>query len=245
MVKTIEKSAKNRDEATLAAMRELWQINPDIREEDVQIELLEKGKAGFFGLGSVDAKVRVTYKYKPEECAKAFLEGMIANMGVAGYVDCTVDEEGTINANITGENLGVVIGRRGDTLNALQYLTSIVTNRDESEHVRVNVDTENYRKKREESLKTLSHKVASRVLKYKKNVTLEPMNANERRVIHAELQNVKGITTYSLGSEPNRRVVVALAGPRGGKGRGHGGSGSNRPVDAPKSAGIPSVEDED
>jgi len=241
MVTRIEKSAKTRDDAVLAAMRELWQINPEISEADVEVELLEKGKAGFFGIGSVDAKVRVTYKYKPEECVKSFLEGMIAHMGVEGFVDCSVDEEGVINANITGENLGVVIGRRGDTLNALQYLTSIVTNRDEADHIRVNVDTENYRKKREESLKTLSHKVASRVLKYKKNVTLEPMNANERRVIHAELQNVKGITTYSLGNEPNRRVVVALAGQRSGNRRSR--SGGNRPVEAPKSASIPSVED--
>lgn len=241
MVTKIEKSAKTRDEAVLAAMRELWQLNPDISEADVDIELLEKGKAGFFGIGSVDAKVRVTYKYKPAECVKTFLEGIIGHMGVSGFVDCTVDEEGTINANITGENLGVVIGRRGDTLNALQYLASIVTNRDEAEHVRVNVDTENYRKKREESLKTLAHKVAARVLKYKKNVTLEPMNANERRVIHAELQNVKGITTYSLGNEPNRRVVVALAGARPGRNRSRGG---NRPVDPPKGEEIPSVEEE-
>ena len=241
MVTKIEKSAKTRDEAVLAAMRELWQLNPEITEADVDIELLEKGKSGFFGIGSVDAKVRVSYKYKPVECVKAFLEGMISHMGVTGFVDCTVDEEGTVNANITGENLGVIIGRRGDTLNALQYLASIVTNRDETEHVRVNVDTENYRKKREESLKTLSHKVAARVLKYKKNVTLEPMNANERRVIHAELQNVKGITTYSLGSEPNRRVVVALAGARPGRNRPRGG---NRPVDPPKGEAIPSVEEE-
>ena len=240
MVVKIEKSAKTRDDAVLAAVRELREINPEISENDIEIEVLEKGKSGFFGLGSVDAKVCVTYKYKPAECVKVFLEGMIERMGVEGSVECTVDEDGTINANITGENLGVVIGRRGDTLNALQYLTSIVINRDEEEHVRVNVDTENYRAKREESLKTLAHKVASRVLKYKKNVTLEPMNANERRVIHAELQNVRGITTYSLGSEPNRRVVVAMAGSRPGKNRYHGGE---RPVEPPKSAAIPSVEE--
>lgn len=236
MVVKIEKSAKSRDEAVLLAMRELWEINPDINENDVEIELLEKGKSGFFGLGSVDAKVSVSYKYKPEESVKVFLEGLISHMGVNGCVDCTVDEDGTVNADITGDNLGVVIGRRGDTLNALQYLTSIVINRGEENHVRVNVDTENYRAKREESLKTLAHKVASRVLKYKKNVTLEPMNANERRVIHAELQGVRGITTYSLGSEPNRRVVVAMAGSRPGKNRSRN---SDRPVDPPKSASIP------
>lgn len=241
MVRTLEKSAKNRDEAVLAALHELQEINPGITEKDVEIEVLEKGKSGFLGIGSVNAKVKVSYKYTPEECAKTFLEGLLRHIGVEGDVSSSIDEEGTISLNVSGENMGVVIGRRGDTLNALQYITSIVVNRAEDEHVRVSVDTENYRKKREEALEALANKVAARVLKYKKNVTLEPMNANERRVIHAALQNTRGISTYSLGSEPNRRVVVALAGSRSS--RGGRSRSNNRPVDPPASAEIPSVEE--
>lgn len=243
MKKTLEKSAKTKDEAIVAALRELREINPNITENDVEIEVLEKGKAGFLGIGSVNARVSVTYTYSAEECAKAFLEGLLQRIGVEGTVDTAVEDDGTIALNVSGENMGVVIGRRGDTLNALQYITSIVVNRAEEEHVRVSVDTENYRKKREEALVTLANKVAARVLKYKKNVTLEPMNANERRVIHSALQDVRGISTYSLGSEPNRRVVVALAGARGSRrpSRPYGGA---RPVEPPVPQDIPSVEEE-
>lgn len=255
MIKKVETTGKNTDDAVAQALRILWEINPDIGETDVEIELLERGRAGFFGIGSTSARVRVTYELKPLECAKYFLSGLLQRIGVDGFVDGGITEEGTIALNITGENMGVVIGRRGDTLDALQYITSIVVNRNEKEHVRVSVDTENYRKKREESLETLAKKVAARVLKYKKNVTLEPMNANERRVIHSTLQGMRGITTYSMGNEPNRRVVVSLAGARWSKPRNGNGSrtqgeqtyeaSGNRVPSPPKAAGIPSLDDEE
>ena len=248
MIKTVEATGKTTDDAVAAALRSLMEINPDITEADVEVELLERARAGFLGIGSSNAKVRVTYEMKPLENAKIFLSGLLEKIGVTGFVDGTVNEEGTIALNITGENMGVVIGRRGDTLDALQYITSIVVNRNEKEHVRVTVDTENYRKKREESLEALAHKVAGRVLKYKKNVTLEPMNANERRVIHTTLQGMRGITTYSMGNEPNRRVVVALAGSRGPRNRGGqrpAGERTDRAVvEPPKAAAIPLVEEE-
>ena len=249
MIKTVEATGKTTDDAVAAALRSLMEINPDITEADVEVELLERARAGFLGIGSCNAKVRVTYEMKPLENAKIFLSGLLERIGASGFVDGEVTEEGTVALNITGENMGVVIGRRGDTLDALQYITSIVVNRTEKEHVRVTVDTENYRKKREESLEALARKVAGRVLKYKKNVTLEPMNANERRVIHSTLQGMRGITTYSMGNEPNRRVVVALAGARGPRSRGpQRGNHSERPerttAEPPKAASIPTVEEE-
>ena len=221
MVRTIEATGKTTEDAIKAALAQLG-----VSREDVTVEELQKPKSGFFGIGSVEAKVKVTYELKPAERASAFLGGILERMGVDATIESAVMEDGSIALNVKGENMGVVIGRRGDTLDALQYITSIAVNRGEGEHIKVTLDTENYRKKREESLENLANKVASRVLKYKKNVTLEPMSSYERRVIHATLQNVRGITTYSTGSDPNRRVVVALQGasnrsgaPRGRQGK--------------------------
>jgi len=256
MIKIVETTGKTTEDAVAAALRQLRQISPEITEADVDVELLERARSGFLGIGSSPAKVRVTYDMQPLESAKIFLSGLLEHIGVEALVDVEVNEEGTVALNVSGDNMGVVIGRRGDTLDALQYITSIVVNRTEKEHIRVTVDTENYRKKREESLQALARKVAARVLKYKKNVTLEPMNANERRVIHSTLQGMRGITTYSMGNEPNRRVVVATAGARGPKTRGgRGGSQTRqtetreqrpaqtqRTAEPPKAAAIPSVE---
>ena len=143
MIKTVEATGKTTDDAVAAALRSLMEINPDITEADVEVELLERARAGFLGIGSCNAKVRVTYEMKPLENAKIFLSGLLERIGVSGFVDGEVTEEGTVALNITGENMGVVIGRRGDTLDALQYITSIVVNRTEKEHVRVTVDAEN------------------------------------------------------------------------------------------------------
>jgi spoIIIJ-associated protein len=245
MIKIVETTGKTTDEAVAAALRLLSELNPDITASDVEVELLERARSGFLGIGSVNAKVRVSYELPPVESAKAFLSGLLERMGVSCFVDGSMTDDG-ISLNITGENMGVVIGRRGDTLDALQYITSIVTNKGVKEHLRVTVDTENYRKKREESLETLAHKVAGRVLKYKKSVTLEPMNANERRVIHSALQGTRGISTYSMGSEPNRRVVVSLAGARTPRSRGPRGERAERvneraggPQTPPVGAAIP------
>lgn len=204
MFKRVEAVGKTTEDAIKAALAALG-----CSREEAVIEELVKPRSGFFGLGSVEAKVAATYTYKPAEVASEFLTGLLERMGVEATIEEVPCEEG-IALDIRGENMGVVIGRRGDTLDALQYLTSIVVNRDQDEHIKVTIDTENYRAKREESLQNLANKVASRVMKYKKSVTLEPMTAYERRVIHSTLQNTRGITTFSTGSEPNRRVVVAL-----------------------------------
>ncbi|MBR2895362.1 MAG: protein jag [Oscillospiraceae bacterium] len=139
-----------------------------------------------------------------------FLEGLLQHMNSTASVKVYLDEEGRYKVILEGEKLGQLIGRRGETLDAIQQLTNYSVNRGSDKRVRVHVDAENYRLKREQSLEHLAQKVAAKVLKYKRNVTLEPMNAYERHVIHTALQDVEGVTTYSMGTEPNRRVIVAI-----------------------------------
>ena len=139
-----------------------------------------------------------------------FLTGLLQHMNSTATVKVYRDEEGRYKVILEGEKLGALIGRRGETLDAIQQLTNYSVNRGSDKRVRVHVDAENYRLKREQSLEHLAEKVAQKVLKYRRNVTLEPMNAYERHVIHTALQDVDGVTTYSMGTEPNRRVIVAL-----------------------------------
>lgn len=153
--------------------------------------------------------------------AVTFIDGLLQKLGIDGHavvLDKTTED--TVQIEIVGPDMGPVIGRRGDTLDAIQYLASLVANRGQDDHTRITIDTENYRAKREESLQRLAHKMANKVLKYHKNMTLEPMNPYERRIIHSTLQDVRGVTTYSTGTEPGRRVVIALEGHTGGAGRG-------------------------
>ena len=151
-----------------------------------------------------------------EECSDekaqqitAFLSGLLEHMDSAAVVKVYQSEKGRYKVILEGEKLGQLIGRRGETLDAIQQLTNYSVNRGSDKRVRVHVDAENYRLKREQSLQHLAHKVAAKVVKYKRNVTLEPMNAYERHVIHTALQEVENVTTYSMGTEPNRRVIVA------------------------------------
>jgi spoIIIJ-associated protein len=209
MKKMIEKQASTIEEAFALALAELEQLNIDTNS--VEREVLEKGKSGFFGIGAVPARVRVSYEeITPAGEAKAFVDGLLRHMGINGEAFPSEAEDGQIILDVRGDDMGAVIGRRGDTLDAIQYLTSLTVNRGKEEHIRIAIDTEGYRAKREESLQRLARKMAGKVLKYHKNMTLEPMNPYERRIIHAALQDYKGVTTYSTGSEPNRRVVVAL-----------------------------------
>ena len=156
----------------------------------------------------------VTKTYAPaepgslEEKTEIFLKGLLERMG-SDAVPHAVRADDAINVELTGTDLGALIGRRGETLDAIQHLANYALNHDVSKRTRVNVDAENYRGKREESLQHLARKMAAKVVKYRKNMTLEPMNAYERHVIHATLQDVPGVTTYSTGTEPNRRVIVA------------------------------------
>ena len=140
---------------------------------------------------------------------REFLEGLLQHMNSPAQVNVVLEEKGRYQVTLEGEKLGQLIGRRGETLDAIQQLTNYAVNSGADKRIRVHVDAENYRAKREQSLESLARKVAGKVTKYRRSVTLEPMNAYERHVIHAALQDEPGITTYSIGSEPNRRVVVS------------------------------------
>ena len=140
---------------------------------------------------------------------REFLAGLMEHMEVEATPEINVTEEGNYKVILTGQGLGAIIGRRGETLDAIQQLTNYAVNHGQSKRVRIHIDAENYRAKREESLQRLAVKVAGKVVKYRKNVTLEAMNAYERHVIHTALQDYAGVTTYSTGTEPNRRTVVA------------------------------------
>ena len=144
-----------------------------------------------------------------EDRVENFLKGLLERMDSDAVPHAFRKDAETIGVELTGEDLGALIGRRGETLDAIQHLANYALNHDASKRTRVTVDAENYRGKREESLRHLARKMAAKVVKYRKNMTLEPMNAYERHVIHATLQDVPNVTTYSTGTEPNRRVVIA------------------------------------
>ena len=206
MIISIQVSGKTEEEAISSA---LAQLGKDI--DEVSIEIVERAKSGFLGIGSSDAVVKVSYD-RPEsttEKVKEFLSGLFEHMDVQADVEVVSEDESTINLNLVGEHMGALIGRRGETLDAIQHLANYSVNRGAENRVRINIDAENYRAKRTESLERLANKVAGKVVKYRRNITLEPMNAYERHVIHTALQGVSGVTTYSTGTEPNRRVVVA------------------------------------
>lgn len=294
MIKFIDVTGKTEDEAIQSALAQLG-----MDRDDVSVEILERAKSGFLGIGSAPARVRVSYDdgkaeeavkpaekpaapkpekkvepsaapkvvpmYAPEvlqkkepraakeersgrpareerrerapraeraerpapqpkpivdlgeECRdekseqiRSFLKGLLEHMDSAAEIKIYESEKGSYKVYLEGEKLGALIGRRGETLDAIQQLTNYSINRgSEKNRVRVQVDAENYREKREQSLERLAEKVAGKVTKYRRNVTLEPMNAYERHVIHTALQDTPGVTTFSIGTEPNRRVVVS------------------------------------
>lgn len=278
MTKQLEMTGKNKDEAISRALAQLG-----LDRDDVSVEILEMGKTGFLGIGSVPAKVRVTYEVpdeapvveqavpvkapevpkappkapaearapkpsratetpkgprppraaetpkpaKPVETPKvsrtspaaerdagaeeriaAFLTGLMEHMDMSAVPRISRDGD-TYDVVLEGESLGALIGRRGETLDAIQQLTSYAVNRGRSKRVRIHVDAENYRARREESLRRLATKVAGKVARSRRSMTLESMNAYERHVIHAALQDFHGVSTHSVGVEPNRRVVVS------------------------------------
>ena len=265
----IDVTGKTEEEAIRKALQQL-----QMDRDDVSVEILERAKSGFLGIGSSPARVRVTYgqqepeapaapvqpekkpEKKPEpkpqpkpqqpkpqkpetpkaapkapEVPKAaetpaapvqescqddnarriteFLTGLLEHMDSPAQVKVTETEKGRYSVVLEGQKLGQLIGRRGETLDAIQQLTNYAVNSGREKRIRVHVDAENYRAKREQSLESLARKVAGKVTKYRRRVTLEPMNAYERHVIHAALQDVPGVNTYSIGTEPNRRVVVS------------------------------------
>ena len=202
-MKSVEMIGKTVEEAVELALKELG-----AREDEVEVEVVDSGAKGFLGMGSRDAKVVVTYSFDPEKAAKKFLDGLFEAWGEEVEVWTRLEDD-ILRVELAGDNMGVVIGKRGDTLDAIQYLVSLCVNKGQKDFLKVSVDTENYREKRNKTLESLSKKLAIRVAKTKKNMTLEPMNSYERRIIHATLQNDRYVTTYSIGQSPNRRVVIA------------------------------------
>lgn len=201
---SIVKSAKNVELAIELALDEL-----DILREQADIEVLEEGSGGFFGIGAKDAVVKVSLKYTPDTKAKAFLEDVFMAMGMNVDIDITLTEK-AMNINLSGDNMGLIIGKRGDTLDALEHLVSLCVNKGDGDYIKVILDTENYREKRHQTLVKLADSLAASVVRNKRKITLEPMSSNERRIIHATLQSNEYVDTYSIGEEPNRKVVVAL-----------------------------------
>ena len=269
MIKYLEKSGRTMEEAIAAALAELGRS-----EEEISVEVLERAKSGFFGIGAQPAVIRVSYEVpdepaevkkeapapkkaeerkpepkkaekkpapapkkteerKPEPpkaekksapadenaefaAVRGFVSGLMERMGVEADIEITRRDNGGINVNLSGSGMGAIIGRRGETLDAIQHLTNYVVNRDSDKHMHISVDAENYRAKREESLTKLAEKMAEKAIKYKRSMALEPMNSYERHVIHTALQNFDGVTTSSTGVEPNRRVVVSYVRPEPG-----------------------------
>ena len=168
----------------------------------------EEGSKAVLGIfGGKEAKVKVTAKKNIKREAEEFLKMIFDNMKIEANL-VTEETEDTVKIDISGEDIGILIGRRGETLDSMQYLTNLVVNKEKDNYKRVILDIENYRAKREDVLKSLAQKMADKVLRYRKNITLDPMNPYERRIIHAYLQNVDGVETTSIGEEPNRKVVI-------------------------------------
>ena len=236
MLKTLEKSGKTEEAAIAAALEELG-----LDRDDVSVEIVERAKSGFLGIGASPAVIRVQYEAPDEEAEpqapaaepeasvepaapvdepesyariRAFVSGLLEHMGIQAQIDITARDNGGVNVNLSGSGMGAVIGRRGETLDAIQHLTNYAVNRGSDKHMHISVDAESYRAKREESLVRLAEKMAAKAVKYKRSMALEPMNSYERHVIHTALQDYEGVTTSSTGTEPNRRVVVSYEKPQ-------------------------------
>ena len=179
--------------------------------DKIEYEVVEKGSTGFLGIGSKDAVIKVRLKASTQDLVKEFLSSVFDAMKMEVEIIVNVSEENKlVEVELKGDDMGVLIGKRGQTLDSLQYLTSHSLNKHSDNYYRVKVDTEDYRKRRKETLENLASNIAYKVKKTKRSVSLEPMNPFERRVIHSALQNDKYVTTHSEGEEPYRHVVVTL-----------------------------------
>ena len=210
MIKEMTFSAKSVEDALALASQQLQKA-----PEELDYTVSEEAKKGFLGIGATEAKIVVRYAPGVREATESFLRTLIQNAGIEAVISCEEKEEGELRYTLEGEDLGVLIGHHGEVLDSLQYLLSLVTNRHGDDFVRVTVDIENYREKRENTLKALARKTAQRVKKSGRNVTFEPMSAYERRIIHSQVQEIGGVTTHSIGSGDERRVVMSpVGGPR-------------------------------
>ena len=186
-------------------------IKLETTSDRMEYEVLEKGSNGFLGIGSKPARIRARKVMETAERAEKFLMDVLEAMDLKATVSMEENkEEKTLDIDLAGDDMGVLIGKRGQTLDSLQYLVSLVVNKGEDDYIRVKVDTENYRQRRKDTLENLAKNIASKVRRTGKPVTLEPMNPYERRVIHSALQNDRYVETHSEGEEPFRKVVVSL-----------------------------------
>ena len=206
MLKSIEVSGKTEEEAVASALAQLG-----LTREDVSVEILERSKSGFLGLGAAPARIKVSYEVRDsvQDKVEQFLSGLLEHMGAKADIEITQRDNGGLTVRLSGDSMGVIIGRRGETLDAIQHLTNYAVNRGSDKRVHISVDAENYRSKREESLVNLAKKMADKAIKYHRSMALEPMNSYERHIIHTALQDYPGVSTSSTGTEPNRRVVVS------------------------------------
>ena len=205
----IEVSGKTEEEAIAAGLEQLGKTR-----EEVSVEIVERSKKGVLGIGRTDAVVRISFEVSDtqRDRVERYLKGLLDAMGIEAEIEITERDNGGLVANLSGPAMGAVIGRRGETLDAIQHLVNYSVNRG-SEKMHISVDAEGYRSKREESLVRLAEKMAAKAVKYKRSMALEPMNSYERHVIHTALQNYEGVSTASTGVEPNRRVVVTYEKP--------------------------------
>ncbi|NLK99082.1 MAG: protein jag [Clostridiales bacterium] len=199
-----EFSAKTVDEALTNAMLEIGTT-----ADNLEYEVIEKETSGFLGMFSKPARIKVRLKQSLQNTARSFLEKVFKAMNIETNIDLVYNEENEmLEINLVGEDMGVLIGKRGQTLDSLQYLVSLVVNKNTENYVKVKLDTENYRARRKETLENLAKNIAYKVKKNRRSVSLEPMNPYERRIIHSALQNDKFVETYSEGEEPYRKVVI-------------------------------------
>lgn len=205
MIKEVITSGKTVAAAVQAGAEQLGRT-----VDEVDHVVVEEPKSGFFGIGASDAVVKVFIKETPATKALEFVETVLADMGItADVVISQQDDEGAL-INVCGKGLGVLIGHHGDVLDSLQYLATLVANKELDDFYRITVDVEGYRAKREETLRALARRMAQKVLKYKKGFALEPMNAYERHIIHSEVQSIEGVGTYSIGDGAERKIIITL-----------------------------------
>ena len=205
-MEVIEISAKNVDDAITQATVQLG-----ITSDQLEYEVLDKGSTGFLGIGSKNAVIKARKKFSIDENVVEFLSSIFDAMKMEVEILVAVnEEEHIIEVELKGDDMGILIGKRGQTLDSLQYLTNLAINKHSDEYYKVKIDTEDYRKRRKETLENLAKNIAYKVKRTKRPVSLEPMNPFERRIIHSALQNDRYVTTHSEGDEPYRHVVVTL-----------------------------------
>lgn len=201
-----EFSAKTVDDAITEACKAL-----SVTSDKLEYVVVDEGSSGFLGIGSKEATIKAKVKSSIIDAAKTFLKDVFAAMDMTVVTEATYDaSEKELSINLSGDDMGVLIGKRGQTLDSLQYLVSLVVNKGNDDYIRVKVDTENYRQRRKDTLENLAKNMAFKVKRTRRPLSLEPMNPYERRIIHSALQNDSYVTTHSEGEEPYRHVVVTL-----------------------------------